>query len=609
MSGIVGIVQPDGSAVDPALLQALTAAQVFRGPDGQGTWADGSVGLGHTLHRVSEEPADQHQPCTLDGQVWITADARIDAQEELIGKLRGRGCSVRAGANDAELILHAYQAWGEDCLQHLLGDFTFALWDGRRRRLFCAVDHLGLKPLYYAQPDGGLVCTNTLDCVRRHPGVSGRLDEIAVGDFLVFESYQEPDITIFADVRRLPPGHFLVWENGRLRRGRYWEVPEPAEQRYRDWRECEERFLELVHRAVSDRLRGERGGIFLSGGVDSPLVAAVAQRVRAGRPGSPELRAFTVVFDHLIPDQERYYSGLVAQVLGLPQDIEPADDYELFSWADHPDQVPPEPFNVPRWGWYVAYQRKVASACSVVLTGDDGDGLLRATVWRHWVERARAGRLGQLLHDLGWYVLSQRAPPPVGFRTCLARWRGQDAWGDLPSWLNPDFSRRTNLPERWRRRTQSPAPRSSRGIARKWLTRPGWAFSLSGQDAGWTGACLESRHPLLDLRIVRFLHGLPAVPWCIDKELFRRPLRRWLPAAVCRRPKTPLQISPDLTLLRQRGTDKIGLAFEPEISCYIKVAALPGVSDLPSLKDAWEWLRPFSLDLWLKGLKRKGLSP
>jgi asparagine synthase (glutamine-hydrolysing) len=603
MSGIVAIAQAEGAPLDLALLEALTAAQVFRGPDGQGTWSDGSVGLGHTLHRVSEEPANQHQPCTLDGQVWITADARIDAQGELIGKLRGRGCSVRAGANDAELILHAYQTWGEDCLQHLLGDFTFAIWDGRRRRLFCAVDQLGLKPLYYARPGGGLVVSNTLDCVRRHPEVSDKLDDVAVGDFLLFEYYLDPDLTIFADVRRLPPAHFLVWEDGNLRRGRYWSVPEPVVQ-YRDWRKCREQFQELLGRAVKDRLRCRRVGIFLSGGVDSPAVALSAQRVLAGQPNTPELTAFTVVFDHLIPDQERYYSGLVAEALKLPQRITSGDEFELYGWVDHLDQLPPEPLNDARWGWLVTYHREVGSVCPVVLTGHDADGLLRATVWRHWLELGKAGRFGRLAADLIWYVTSQRSLPPVGFRNCLKRWFGKSARPAFPTWLNPDFSKRINLPERWACGLKQPTPVTSRGIARNILNSAYWASAFLSADAGWTGVPLELRHPLLDLRLVGFLHSLPAVPWCIDKELIRGSLRELLPAEVCRRPKTALCADPASVLLRQRGSDRIGLAFTAEMRSYINVSALSR-SRSTSPGEMSSWLRPFSLDLWLKGQQRK----
>src|SRR5690242_2435941 len=140
MSGIFGIVEPDGKPVDRELLGRMLDGQRFRGPDGDGLWIDGHVGLGHTLCRSTCAAPGERQPCSLDGRVWVTADARIDGQDDLVRRLRESGRDVAPGVTDPELILHAYAAWGDECVRHLIGDFAFALWDGPRRRLFAAVD-------------------------------------------------------------------------------------------------------------------------------------------------------------------------------------------------------------------------------------------------------------------------------------------------------------------------------------------------------------------------------------------------------------------------------------------------------------------------------------
>lgn len=146
MSGIVGIVNLDGALVDRDLLWRMTEHMSYRGPDDQEIWIDRHVGFGHTLLRTTFESETEKQPFSLDGKVWLTADARIDARADLIHELESKGGSDFKSANDAELILHAYHAWGEDCVKHLIGDFAFAIWDGRERRLFCARDQLGVKP-------------------------------------------------------------------------------------------------------------------------------------------------------------------------------------------------------------------------------------------------------------------------------------------------------------------------------------------------------------------------------------------------------------------------------------------------------------------------------
>src|SRR5205807_844250 len=172
MSGIVGIINLDGAPVDRQLLRRMTDFLAYRGPDAQNIWSDGPVGFGHTMLRTTFESEREQQPCSLDGRVWITADARIDARDNLIRDLRSKGREIQKSVTDVELILHAYHVWADDCVQYLIGDFSFAIWDGRRHRLFCARDHFGVKLFYYAQVGRSFIFGNTLDCVREHPAVS-----------------------------------------------------------------------------------------------------------------------------------------------------------------------------------------------------------------------------------------------------------------------------------------------------------------------------------------------------------------------------------------------------------------------------------------------------
>ena len=305
------------------------------------------MGLGHTLLRTTFESESERQPCSLDGQVWITADARIDGRADLIKQLAARGCAVPKNSPDVELILHAYQVWGEDCLSHLLGDFAFAIWDGPRRRLLCARDHLGVKPFYYADTGRTLVFSNTLNCVRQHPDVSDRLNDLAIADFLLFDFNQDPATTSFADIRRLPPAHYLTWEDDGLKVRRYWTLPKKGPVRYPRQRDYVEHFKELLGEAVSDRLRTDQVGMMMSGGLDSSLVAASAKRILAQKAAPFDLRAHTCVYDHLIPDTERYYAGLTAAHLRIPIRYQVADDYELFERFHLPELRRPEPENSP----------------------------------------------------------------------------------------------------------------------------------------------------------------------------------------------------------------------------------------------------------------------
>lgn len=163
----------DEARVDRRLLWRLTDRMAFRGPDGEETWIGRYVGLGHTMLRTTRESENEIQPCSLDGKTYIAADARVDGREELVAKLSANGRNASLEAPDAALILHAFSVWGEDCLEHLIGDFAFAIWDGRNSSLFCARDQLGVKPFYYHESGRRVIAGNTLEPLRLHPGVSG----------------------------------------------------------------------------------------------------------------------------------------------------------------------------------------------------------------------------------------------------------------------------------------------------------------------------------------------------------------------------------------------------------------------------------------------------
>src|SRR5450755_4471772 len=166
MSGIVGIVHFDGAPVDRLLLGQMTGFMAFRGSDAQEIWSEGKVGFGHSLLKTTDESEHERQPFTLDGQVWIVADARVDARRELIPQLQAHGHeNLSPDATDVELILRAYQTWGENCVERLLGDFAFAVWDGKQQRLFCARDQMGVKPFFYAQIGQKLIFSSSLDCI------------------------------------------------------------------------------------------------------------------------------------------------------------------------------------------------------------------------------------------------------------------------------------------------------------------------------------------------------------------------------------------------------------------------------------------------------------
>jgi asparagine synthase (glutamine-hydrolysing) len=599
VSGTAAIFSRGGAPADAALLARMIEAQRFRGPDGQGSWRDGSVGLGHALHKTTVEAEREVSPTTLDGRLVVTADARIDARQELCAQLRDHGRDIPIDLPDPELVLHAYDAWGEGCVERLLGDFSFALWDTRRRRLVCAVDAVGARAFYYADRGGLFVGSNSLRCVRLHPGVRDELDERAVGDFLLFGCHEDRGRTMYADVARIPPGHLLVVDEEGTRLRRYFEWPRPAEAHRAKPDECVDEFRELLGRAVRDRLRTPKVAIMMSGGVDSPVVALTAKRELERRFAAPELRAYCAVYDYLIPDEERHYAGMVASSLGIPIDFQPLDEAEVFDWVGR--LAPGEPPADSMIGPFFEQLLRITRHTSVVLTGYDGDTLLRAALRMHWRERVAERRFGMLAQELIWYVWTQRALPPMGVRTAIEERRRRRP-ARRPSWLREDFWRRAELAEVWSRGLVGPEISGSRDPSALGFAGRAWGSLLDAHDPGHLGVPIDFRHPLLDLRLVRFALTLRAVPWCVDKHLLRRCMAD-LPAAIRRRPKTPLAVDPLTAVLRRRSLASVRVPEpSPQWESFVDREAVKAALGGPSaaVEDAAPLLRAVSLGTWLQ---------
>ncbi len=599
MSGIVGILHTDGAPIDGSLLHGLTRFMDFRGPDAQQVWIDGNAGFGHALLATTEESICENQPCTLDGRVWITADARIDAQSELIGKLHCPQLPPLQTLNDAELILAAYDQWGEACLDHLLGDFAFAIWDSRSRTLFCARDHLGGKPFYYAQIGDLLLFSNTLDCIRCHPEVSDELNDLAIADFLLFGINQDPAKTSFADIQRLPAAHKLVCSEGAPAVSRYWTMPVEEPLRYKRKRDYADRFLELFEGAVRDRFRTDRVAVLMSGGMDSTSVAAIARKV--GRP-SADLRAFTVTYDPLIPDEERRFAALAAETLQTPIEYLPAGEHPLYEGCSTPGIWTCEPRDFTERTFQVKQYLAIQKHSRVALTGEGGDPALLPTDLEHLLKVYSWWRVAG---DLLGYVWRHRRRPPLGLRNTWARWTRKRN-GHYPEWLNPEFERRLKLRARWEDLPKpSPSVHPLRPTAYSSFTSSAsvawWSCLLESYDAGYTGIPVEVRHPILDLRLLRFLLAIPPLPWCADKNLLRVAMRGILPEEVRVRPKARLAGDPALERLRHGSMAWID-RFEPvpALAHYVDRQAIPRVTGRHADHYWHLHLGPFELNLWLK---------
>ena len=605
MSGIAGIVSAEGAPPDAGLLEKFADALSFRGPDARRVWTGPSAGLCFTFLRTGPAPQRSEQPYTLNGRTWLLADARLDGREALLSQLKAAGQVLAERPTEEDLILLAWQEWGESCLDALRGDFAFVLWDGEKRALWCVRDPMGAKPFYYAHTGSFFYFSNTLDVLRLAPEVSAALDPRAVGDFLLEGWISDAERTIFRDVRRLPAGCFLRFTEGQVRVSRYAKLPieEPLELPRPE--EYVEVFREVFTAAVRDRLPRDSAAVFLSGGLDSTSVAALAKSIAEKESTGCSFRAFTVDYRPLFEDEEGYLASRVAAHIGIPIEILDGSAYLPFSRWGSEVLGQPEPCNEPYLAMQIDQYRQVAAHARVAFSGDGGDSILTGQAWPHLVSLTRKRRWGTLLRVFGGYILSHGRIPPLrgGFRTRVRKWLGRrDPNEDYPVWLNPEFERKRCLRELWSERQRNlPDEHPIHPVAYRGLTNSFWPSVLEGEDAEWTGVPVESRAPFLDWRVLRFLLRVPPVPWCMEKELLRQTMRGLLPGKIVSRRKTPLMGDP-LVFHLHRG-DGLALhpaAASPVIHQFVNWPKLEKVLAAPSPEQLWSNLRPLSLNYWLK---------
>jgi asparagine synthase (glutamine-hydrolysing) len=603
MSGIVGIVNLDREEVDRDLLLRMTKYMAFRGPDAQECTTLGHVGLGHALLRTTDESEHEQQPFTLDGQVWIVADARIDAQSELKDKLSAGGEVVVPGITDVELLLRAYKVWGEGCVEYLLGDFCFAIWDAPRERLFCARDHLGVKPFFYAQIGEHLIFSNTLDCVRQHPLVSATLNDLAIADFLLFGRNQEPDTTSFAEIKRMPPAHCISWSHDRVKIWRYWRLPIEEPIYFKRDGDYIDQFNHLLRQAVGDRLRTNRVGVFMSGGLDSSALAATAKTLLSKRSDNSELHAFTYVFDGVIDHREGYYAQLVADKLDIPIHYRHLFDEMLSNTGKWEAVHNSEPYwNPMLLAGERRFHQSIAGTVRVMMYGEGPDSALLYE-WKPYLRfLAKQRQLGRLSRDVFGHIIRHRRVPllPTIPRMLRKWWSDPDWTPRYPTWLNKDFANRLDLPSRWRTgQQQKPSIHPVRPVSHYSFDGPLWEPLLQQLDAGQLKVPLEVRHPYVDLRLLSYMLRVPAIPWCRRKHLLRCALRGALPEPILRRSKRGLLSDPEWLAMQRNGP----CTFSPSqmIRFYVDTNRVPEVVSADMIRFRTDF-RVFGLNYWLQNV-------
>jgi asparagine synthase (glutamine-hydrolysing) len=386
MCGIAGLVaadprhRPDAAGRAAASMNETLA---HRGPDDVGVWESttGQVALAQRRLSIIDLSPLGHNPMPWDnGRLWITFNGEIYNFRELRQQLESEGCRFRS-QTDTEVVLAAYDRWGVEAVKRLVGMFAFALWDDTRRRLWLVRDRLGKKPLYYSVENGALRFASELKALVA-TGLARDVDQGALGLFLRF-GYVPSPYTIYRAARKLPPAHYLVWEDGKHSIERYWDPLDHSRVVPISEADAERELDARLSLAVRQRLIADvpLGG-FLSGGVDSSLIVALMKEQSRER-----VRTFTIRFDN--PEfNEADHAAAVARHIGTDHHEETCTEQQMLDVIDRLPDMFDEPFADSSAVPTFLVSRIARHFATVALSGDGGDELFFGYPRYHFYSRA-----------------------------------------------------------------------------------------------------------------------------------------------------------------------------------------------------------------------------
>jgi asparagine synthase (glutamine-hydrolysing) len=540
MCGICGVIRltppgPEAPRITEAAVVRMRDAMAHRGPDDEGVFVADGIGLGHRRLSIIDVAGSRQPMSTADEALWLTYNGEVYNFPELRAELEARGVTFQT-KGDTEVVLRAYEVYGDAAVERLRGMFAFGLWDGRRRRLLLARDPLGIKPLYHTRTaDGLFLFASEIRALLAWPGVRAELDRDALWDYFG-QRYVPGPRTAFKGIAKLPPGHLAIVSEGGVQIRRYWDVPLDGET----WSEaeCVETFRALVTDSVRRELVSDVPlGVFLSGGLDSTTVTALM----AGMVNEP-VRTFCVGYGAASGVDERPYARLAAERFNtVHREVEIAlDDF----WKLLPEAVAAmeEPVAEGPAVSLLQLSRATRQHVTVVLSGEGADeNLAGYNVYRRMLRARPLGWLPSLgpLARLARSHRSAHAAEWIG-QSIAERYRGVSSvfTGLERERLLGQRAPAVDSADQHYARTRgiSPLQRMLYYDLKVWLPDD----LLVKADKMTMAASLELRVPFLDHKVVEWAWRVPAslkINGGVGKVLLRRAFADRVPPAILGRDK------------------------------------------------------------------------
>lgn len=531
MSAIAGIYYPDGRSVDREALKRMIKILEHRGKDGSGIWHQESVGLAHRLLWTTPESLLENLPLVNEsGHYILTADVRIDNRDELISKL-GLTDYPTEKITDSQLILSAYEKWGESCPEKLIGDFAFVIWDRHEQKLFGARDNFGVKPFYYYYlPNKTFIFASEIKAILTQSEVPCKLNEEQVFIYLTWLG-QNHYSTFYQNILRLPPGHSVTVNKSGINLRCYWSLDPEKEIHMNSDREYAEALQEIFIEAVRCRLRSAFPiGSHLSGGLDSSSITCVARNILLEEQRE-QLNTFSARFREDDPwDERAFQNTVIAQGNLQPHYLQadvmsPFTDIETVLW--HQDEAF-RPANLYfDWGMYGLAEKL---GIRVMLDGFDGDSTISHGT-NYLRELASTGKWLTLIEETTEYGKTWNISRQQVLKVQLKwAWRYGIAPKVAPAWkqfksiyrnirplpaspnnkiegvpLNPDFIKSINFSSLEQKR-----PKTEKERHYKILTDDVLPHCLECTDRTAAAFSVEPRMPFCDRRLLEFCLALPS---------------------------------------------------------------------------------------------------
>ena len=549
VSGIVCVFDRNQNTLSTEIVPTATETMAHRGPDGSGTWTGDSVGLGYQHLQTTPEGTYDDQPESEDG-LAIVSDARIDNRNELLDSLSFTDPPSRVP--DSRILLEAYRKWGNDCVDYLIGAFSFIVWDATDQSVFCARDHFGVKPLYYYLDDDLFVAASEPKAILSVPEVPTDVDDLMIADFLMHR-FENKTRSYFDSVSRLPPAHAMSASAAKTNSRQYWELDPSRTVTLESDAAYEQKFRELFRQAVQDRLRTNgKIGADLSGGLDSSTVTVTARQLLSE---SETLHTFSDVYDEAPSSDEREFIELITDYDGIESNYVFLDEVgalvdieEVVQYLDHP------PYNTTHFGKWTRAKHISDAGVSVHLKGEKGNETVSHGLG-YLPELFITGRWLRLNNELDaltdviggskrHFLLNNTLRPllPLSATRTLRRLRGNST---LVERANPTLRREFVEKYDLQRRYKSMRPEIP--IYKRTAAYQQYMDLTSGRNTATFETIdlidaafgVEPRYPFTDVRLVEFALAIPPSQQLADgytRSILRRSIGELLPEQIQWRP-------------------------------------------------------------------------